>query len=934
MANNPVGMDASLSSLNSAENDTSAASSAHVDSQASKWTSASTSLTASPAQSRDPSPTRPTAPTAKTGRTSRASVTSTRSRKNSLQDPSPSRTKSSISNIPTPSSSSTPRPQLSSATTPSLPPPSASETVLRTPVPQKPSVAPEHLKDAPRWPISPRLRSPPPNIGRPTVASSRRSEQEPPVINVQRATPSPHVEPASSQSASDNEVEDPHLSSGMRTPARGPSNASSTLETVQEVSQPNTPRPELDVVTEKLAETAAAQSSSQAENAPVDAKKASVSAQTANNSESGSESGSMKTNKRRSSSAAPTPLLQSRQSSSALKFGSRGQPSGESSSRNMTVETELVDSVPQTSLVPGAGGPGGNGSLRTKPSSETIKPKKEKKKHRKPASVASGNGEIPTLLTAAKLRHSASIRSISSASFRSPTKLFGGQGSSVDEAIVSPRQRVLPKTRTPSITTHVANLLTRGPRPASSKADIFEAKVASAVEEANSSDSDETFVYDSNPPDAGDRPRRYHSRTPSTTSMASQVDRNGMRSIHTVLEGTTAPSFPVKKNMKFVNAYNSVGNENAIGDDDGRGTARSSAGSTRGTGRQHPHPGRWGRNNSSNHLSLFDNESPFPNAARSKLSGNNSRQTSNPTSPRFSASRTWATNSKRQMITLPDRYDFDDTTTGADDERTPLIPSGTPRSMRSSRSRRTHLRNVESQTYRQRPSFLNRFASCLVLTVMLLLVITGAIGFMFATSQPLTGIELMKISNVLASEQELMMDITVKAHNPNVVVIQIETADLEVFAKSPHAGTDSDWWRHPNGDLFDTLDDPKNDPPVVELPGDDSPDESSPNMRLGNILKFDSPLSYEGSFFQTGISTSTGGLRLGRPGNDTDGGSERWERIMSDDFTLIVKGVLKYTLPLSQRVRNVAISGKTTVKPNSANDPSLRPNETEIGIYR
>jgi hypothetical protein len=50
---------------------------------------------------------------------------------------------------------------------------------------------------------------------------------------------------------------------------------------------------------------------------------------------------------------------------------------------------------------------------------------------------------------------------------------------------------------------------------------------------------------------------------------------------------------------------------------------------------------------------------------------------------------------------------------------------------------------------------------------------------------------------------------------------------------------------------------------------------------------------------------------------------------MEDEFQLILKGVLKYTLPLSQRVRTATISGKTTVKPNAANDPpGLRPNET------
>ncbi|KAI1462816.1 vacuolar segregation subunit 7-domain-containing protein [Annulohypoxylon moriforme] len=901
MANNPIAMDTSLSSLNSADNDTSATSSAHLDSQQSKWTSTSTSLTASPVQSRDPSPTRPSA---NTGRTSRASTSSpaARSRKSSFQNPSPSRTRP---NVQTPTT--TPRQQLSSTNTPSLPPPSTPATVLRAPVPQKAAVASELSKDAPRWPVSPRLKSPPPNIGRPAGTESSRNEHEISAINARRATPSPSLDSAS-QSASENETEESQLSSGMRTPARGPSNGSSTLETVQEVSQPNTPRPGIDIAIEKLAETAAAQSSLQSKSSWSTVKKA-ESSQHGTNSESGSDGGNAKTNPRRTSTAA-TPSLHSRQSSTAIKFGGKGPTSAESSSRNMTVETEQINNLPGISLAPSVRGQGGNGSLRTKPSSETIKPKKDKKKHtRKPASVASGNGS--SFQSYFNRFHNAYLY----------TEYYTKHATPTSRGWLS------------NITYHLSNILTSGPRSASSKADIFEAKVASAVEEANSSDSDETFVYDSNPPDIGERPRRYHSRTPSATSMASQVDRSGMRSLGGMLE-TGPPTIPVKKNMKFVNAYTNSGNDGPLGDDDGRGTSRSNVGSARGTSRHH-HPGRWGRNNSSNHTSLFDNESPFPSATKPKFSSNNSRQSSNPPSPRFNTGRGWAS-SKRQM-TLPGTYDMDDTTTGADDERTPLLNSAA-RSIRSTRSRRNpHSRNLEAQTYDRRPSFLTRFASCLVLTMMLLIVLTGALAFMFATSQPLTDIELVKIGNVLASEQELMMDITVKAHNPNVVVVMIDTADLEIFAKSPHAGTDSEWWRHPSGDEFGTLDDPKNDPPVVRLPGDrdDSdppPEDSSPNMRLGNIVAFDSPLTYEGALFQGSISTSTGSLRLSRPGNSTDSGTERWERIISDEFTLIVKGVLKYSLPLSQRIRNVAISGKTTVKPNSANNPSLRPNETEIAI--
>ncbi|KAI1332553.1 vacuolar segregation subunit 7-domain-containing protein [Xylariaceae sp. FL0255] len=908
----PPGLEASLSSLNSLDNDTSVPSSANIDTQTSKWTSASTSLTASPAQSREPSPIRTTANT-KPGRTSRSSTPSPRSRKNSVQDLSPTRTRTN------PSTTSTISRQISAATTPSLPPHSSStETVLRTPIPQKPLPVQEASKSSPRWPISPRLKSPPPVL-KPTnlTSSSRKSEPETPVINVQRATPSPHVEPPI-QSTSDIEADDQYLPSGMKTPNRGPSSGSTTLETVQEVSQPNTPGPALSGIVEKLEETAASQG--QNGSAPSSIK----ASQSATNSESGSDSGSVKTDTRRPSSTAPPPLLHSRQSSSALRYGSRNQTTGESSSRNMIVETEEVNNMPKLSLNPKEAGSGASGSLRTRPSTETIKPKKEKKKHhRKPASVASGNGEQLQPIPTPKLRHCCSTRSFSANSSRSPPKFYG-QASWNDEAGLNPSGQPLkraPQTRAHSITSQVANLLTLGPRPASSKADIFEAKVASAVEEANSSDSDETFVYDSNPPDV-DRPRRYHSRTPSATSMASQLDRNGMRSIHSIIEAN-AQNPHVKKNMKFVSAYNSSG-EPTHGEDDGRGTGRSNMGSARGTTRHHHHPSRWGRNSGNNHPSLFDNDSPFPNAARTKFSGNTSRQSSNPPSPRFNMSKGWMSSTKKQSVT-PSGYDMDDTTTGADDERTPLLQPGTVRSIRSNRSRRgMTLRNLESQSYHQNPTFLNRFASCLVLTVMLLLVVTGAIGFMFATSQPLSDIKLIKIGNVLASEQELMFDLTVQAHNPNVVVVMIDSADLEIFAKSPHAGNDSEWWRHPNGEDFAILDSPISDDPD---------DESSPNMRLGNIVSFDSPLTYEGSFFQNGWTTSSGELRLAKPGNTTESGTERWERIIADEFTLIIKGVLKYTLPLSQKVRKVSISGKTLVKPNSANDPTLKPNSTEIGIY-
>lgn len=709
----------------------------------------------------------------------------------------------------------------------------------------------------------------------------------------------------------------------MKPSARGTSGSSSaiTLETVEEVSPLASPQREQSMM-EKLEDNAASDAGSQIDLLELSAHNIHRPVSLASNNDSGSDSGSMKGDRRPAMTSVP-PTLTSRQSSASVKTN-KAKPS-EGSVQHMTVETETVASVPQVSLAPAGSKEGASGTLRAKPSSETIRPKKEKKKTRKQPNVGSGTGETTHLSSAVyyapRLRHHQSMRSVSSMTdaLISPTRSCA-ESAYYDDAPI-PRRSSTPTHRSGLNT--MGSLLTKA-RAASSKADIFEAKIASAVDEADSSDSEETFVYDSNPPDVADRPRRFHSRTPSATSMVSQVDRNGMRSLSSIMDN--AGSAAAKKNMKFVNTFNSSGNESQIPDDEGKGVIRAATGSSRGPSRAHHHHfGRWGRNGTNGHMSLFDTEAPFhvsnTSAPRAKFATASSRQSSGPPSPRFINAGRLAATGKRGVHSAS--YDLDETTT-ADDERTPLI-QGSVRSARSGRSRRqpVSIRTLESQSYHRNPSMLNRFASCLVLTVMLLLVVSGAIGFMFATSQPLTDVELVSINTVIASETELMFDLAVKAHNPNVVVVVVDQADIEVFAKSPHAGTDSQYYRHSH----DRPKDGQNSDGTWG-DGEDPVDNKAPNMRLGTIGHLDSPLSFEGSFFNQGVSASTGEVRLRAPGNGTIGGSERWEKIIQEEFDLIIKGVLKYSLPLSQRVRSVTISGRTTVKPNSADNPDLKPNET------
>ena len=718
--------------------------------------------------------------------------------------------------------------------------------------------------------------------------------------------------------AKDYELDDSLTVPGMRTPVRTGSNNSSTLETVQEVSQPNTPGNGLDGVSEK-GDYGFTQEH-------VDSAMGKASKPKSNN-ESGSESGGKSSIKMKPTN--PPPVTVTRPP--ATKYSSntsagRGKPSGEGSVQTMTIETETVSSIPQVAMVSAGGG--NNGSIRAKPSSETIRPKKEKKKTaRKTPSVASGTGELLPL-SRPKLHHHHTTREDVSDAINMPSPerrysqgLYTPRDSSF---IVSPdrsersdrpaSQLSHESSRQPSLNLYNVGSIMLTRRPASSKADIFEAKVASAVDEANSSDSEETFVYESNPPDVQDRPRRFHSRTPSATSMASQVDqRNRSMMDH-------GHSVAMKKSMKFANTYNTTTPDSAAGEDDGKGTARSNAGTGRGTAHHHHHIGRWGRNNGNGHASLFDNESPFPNVIKTKLSGNNQRHSSRPSSPRVSTPKLVGNGKKSPIVP----YDTDDI---ADDERQPLMSS--IRSGRSGRTRRQpSSRRWEHQASRRDNSFFGRYAGCLVLTLVIFLVALASTGFMLATTQPLSEVKVLALKNVLASEQDVIFDMKVEARNPNVVAVTIDRTNLVIFAKSKYAGTDSQYWNRPQVRRWLRWGSRKSDDDSTQTPEGDDEDPDAPtypNLEIGHVYELESPLSFGGAPFRHARSESLGQIRITSPGNHTTpAGSERWGRVLQHEFDLIIRGTLKYTLPFSQRIQSISVEGRVTVKPNAADtDPDL-----------
>ncbi|KAL8659508.1 MAG: hypothetical protein Q9226_000401 [Calogaya cf. arnoldii] len=713
----------------------------------------------------------------------------------------------------------------------------------------------------------PRVRSPPPSTSnKGTLPTSKRLDQASglsltPSIVVDR--PNRVQALAADTDASSGDTLAP---TGMRIPSRGVSGSQPALETVQESSLPSTPalgpaakqevtakatsdkRPERieessledDLANDQISRHESGNESCEGKNAPKEDEK------------------DVKQQDLAKASAVRPQVVHPKKSSTQL-HPAKGKAGAEA--KSMTVETETVSSIPQVALGGGAGERGlpgrqdTGGSLRLKPSTETIRPKKEKK-------------------------------------------------------------RVVRKA--PSLNAGTV----------SSKSDIFEAKVASAVDEANSSDSEETFVYESNPPEPlSARPHRYHSRTPSATSMASQMDHYGPRARQDGHHSVVG-----KKSMKFANnSYHST-THLETGE---TGTVRGPP-SNRGTPSHHRHIGHFGR--SGGHTSLFDNESPFSNATKPlrAQSGNAARLSPRPSSPRDP--HLVKVSGSPRKVREPLSYDLEGE--GADDEGTPLI--GSARSGRSRIHRRVgtsssrHGYSAEDEKRRRTCRAVTVYSS---LATLMTALIAAVVIIMVFCSKPLTEVRIRDIRNVLASEQELMLDLHVHAINPNLVAVQVGDLDINIFAKSKHVGTTEMWRDQEHNRLLrsrtvakSTADLPLSHSLAVRGTGrsihtansidegtdpmPDDPATDSQTMLLGRIFEFDSPLIFEPSPLHHTSFSSLGEVRLAHPGNKTEeGGSSRWEKVIQHDFELIVRGVVKYTLPLSSAKRKASVGASVVVKP-------------------
>jgi hypothetical protein len=646
-------------------------------------------------------------------------------------------------------------------------------------------------------------------------------------------------------------------------------------------------------------------------------------------------------------------------------YSSLNHKSGvEPTTKNMTVETETVSSIPQATLGAtsdrvASGRAEHGGTLRVKASNETIRPGKGRKKaSRKAPSINAASGMFFTNDPFTSSDTSQELHSQQPAHHHSHNSVRPNHRSRMHTSPILPDN--FSSTSTADSDTASTSSIPASPqlqahsgwtshlfrkfsftsstdsrlREASTRADIFEDRVKDAMDLATSDDSEETFVYESNPPEPPVRRSRHHSRTPSGTSVVSAQNQQApARAVQNVLSAQKTRS------MKFSNAYSSGPDDETLDRQDG--TIRASNNRNGGSSIQHHHLGRPGRNNTGHTSILDDDNSPFPQLTKVRsLTGMPGRQSQN---ARYAARNLHASNGiSRKGDGGYSSYDMD--AEGGDDERTPLMgTTRTPRGTRRSTLQSTRPRYPEHYPRHQR-SLLSRCAGFVVLLVMLLLLAFGVVGFLFAISTPLADVSIIEIQAVLASEQELMFDLVIGAMNPNLLPINVADMDIDVFAKSKYVRSEK-WWREHGNETFvdkekpirrksrtqrlhyyqsnsdGTLDADDVDPSVDPTLNEEELETNRSTMLLGRIDHFDNPLSFDGSFWRRHTHYSTGSVRLSKPGNLTEiGGSERWNGIILHSFDLIVRGTLKYKIPLGGRAYAANIRRNTTVHPEQGID--------------
>lgn len=186
-------------------------------------------------------------------------------------------------------------------------------------------------------------------------------------------------------------------------------------------------------------------------------------------------------------------------------------------------------------------------------------------------------------------------------------------------------------------------------------------------------------------------------------------------------------------------------------------------------------------------------------------------------------------------------------------------------------------------------------------------------GFFLATTKDLQDVAITTVDDILVSNDELVFDMSVQAFNPGFVTIEVSDLELDIFAKSAFV------------DKF-----------PQRIPIFDQSQSESQTVLLGTASKFEIPLEFASGLFSRERVIAKSAIKLLNPGRNSTGldsdkddnhkvedDSDKWKEIIEHPFELIIRGSLKYEIPLFGTPRSIPVTKSVAVDPD-ADDQILR----------
>lgn len=215
----------------------------------------------------------------------------------------------------------------------------------------------------------------------------------------------------------------------------------------------------------------------------------------------------------------------------------------------------------------------------------------------------------------------------------------------------------------------------------------------------------------------------------------------------------------------------------------------------------------------------------------------------------------------------------------------------------------------------QRLHYIKSFMYTLV-SILVILAIGFILGFILASTKDLSNVSIVSIDNAVVSQDELVFSIVVEAYNPGWFTVNIENVELDIFAKSGYLS-----------DAYNRM----------EVEGVET-------VLLGSVYELELALEFEGGFFKKDPIQQRGEIKLVGPGKNLTGvasvaqeetvpldadlliesgsnnssdpdNSKKWEAISKNPFDLILRGVLKYDMPMTKNTKSVVVNKVAYVDP-------------------